>query len=282
MHQRSPRLSWVAVAQFGAACALCLGLLTSTQAEPLVLNDGSAEAGAGTYAVEPVILDYEGASVDDAPVWPAAPGATLTQPASAETAERTSPLPPADPRMPERAGAAPIALGKTQANADASIHSAIKESVRPVYDQLVESGAVGALQDLKADLGLNKNQWDDQQKTNARAEGPRRWDAPSGQGPAQPPRTAAQVQSDREMAGVMREKLIEQITPWLIGAVALYAVAYLARLLHRHMRWRSAKRNQRRSARSQRHASRRSRSSSNAATHTPSAPPIAVEPQETL
>jgi len=277
---------WVAAAQLGAVCALCLSLLTATHAAPLVLQDGFQQADTSTFTRAPVIPESDPLPVDDAQVWPAATGAALTKPEAARTAERSLPAPPAGPMTLERPAATPnAAQGQPQANADVdgSIHSAVKESVRPVYEQLVESGALAALHDLKADLGLNKHQWSDQEKTDATVKGPGRWDASSGQDPAAPPRTAAQAQLDRETASMMREKLIDQITPWLIGLVVLYAVGYLARLLYRYLRWKSAKRSKQRIARAQRHASRRSRSSSRATTSTSSAPQHAtVESQETV
>lgn len=280
MHKSSPRLHWVAAAQLGALCALCCGLLTSTHAEPLVLHDGTSHADTTAYTLEPVIQESEASPVGEVPVSPAAIGSMPTKPESAASSERTPP--PATLVMPERPSSAPTAAqGKTQSDADLSIHGVIKENVRPVYEQLVESGAVEALHDLKVDLGLNNNQWNNQEKTNATGETSRRWDTPSGQNSPQPAKTAAQVQLDREMAGMMREKLIDQITPWLIGAVVLYAVAYLAKLLHRYMRWRSDKRNRRRSARSQRQASRGTRSSPRATTQSPTAPQPTVESQDT-
>lgn len=283
MHQRSLRLHWVAAAQIGVLFAVCCAYPTSTHAGPLVLHDGSSETTATAYTIEPVILESEALPLDEAPALSTTIGAAPAKSESAKTAEHVLPPPPADPLMPARPDAAPIAAqAQPKTTAELSIHSVIKESVRPAYDQLVEFGAVDALHELKADLGLNNNQWTDQQKANAAADSSRRWESSSGQGPAQPARTAAQAQLDREMASTMREKLIDQITPWLIGAVVLYAIGYLAKLLHRYMRWRSAKRNQRRSARSQRRASRGTRSSSRTTSNKPTAPPTKVESQDTV
>lgn len=284
MHQRSSRLPWVAAAQRGAVYALCVGLLTPALADPLVSYDGSHQADATIDTRKGVMLESEPLPVAAAPVSPTAIG-TNSEPAS--TAERTLPPPPAGPVMPQRPGAAPIATqGSTQntvqADADVSIHSAIKEGVRPVYEQLVESGVVDALHGLKADLGLNKQEWSEKEKPDPSVKGPGQWDAPSGQDPAQPPRTAAQAELDKEMARMMREKLIDQIAPWALGLVLLFGVGYLVKLLYRYVIFRSAKRSERQIARTRRHASRRSRSSSHSATKTPSAPHAATESQDTV
>lgn len=281
MHQISPRQYWFAAAQLGAACALCFGLLTSVLADPIVLYDGTESADTTIDTRKGVTVASEPLPVDAEPLRTGTRAAALTESAAADKAQRPLPPPPAGPVMPERTGATPTASpGQTHTNADVSIHSAIKEGVRPVYEKLVESGAVEALHELKSDLGLTKNQWREQEKTDPSVKGPGRWDAPSGQDPAQPPRTAAQAQLDKEIASMMREKLIDQITPWLIGVGGLFGVGYLAKLVYGYVLRKSAKRSKRRSARAQRLASRHARNSSRDSTHTPSAQHATVETQE--
>ncbi|MCW2310806.1 hypothetical protein [Rhodoferax antarcticus] len=258
-----------------------MGLLTSALAEPIVLYDGTESADTTIDTRKGVTVASEPLPVDAEPLRTGTRGTALTRPEPAEKAQRTLPPPPAGPVMPQRTGATPTASpGQTHTPADVSVHSAIKEGVRPVFEKLVESGAVQALHELKSDLGLNKNQWREQDKPDPSVKGPGRWDAPGGQDPAQPPRSAAQAQLDREMASMMREKLIDQITPWLFGLAALLGVGYLARLLYGYVLWKSAKRSKRRSARAQRHALRRTRSSARDATITPSASHAAPEMQE--
>lgn len=196
--------------------------------------------------------------MDDTPTWPATKGTAPTPSEPTQTSNRTSPPTPAGSLA--HTSAAPIATQANATDANGSIHSAIKEGVRPVYEQLVESGAVEALHDLKADLGLNKNQWSDHEKPGAAVNAPGRWDTTSGQDPV--PKTEAQAKWDRELATTMREKLVEQITPWVIGLVGLYVAGYLGRLLYRYMSKMSARRSARRIARAQRHASRRTHSRS--------------------
>ncbi len=273
MHHRSSCLNRVTTLRLGVICALCMLLFSAVRAEPVVLYDGNQPAGATTDTSKLVSVEPAAPPLDEVTAWPAAaigaPGAT---PESGKPADLTRlPLPPA-PALPER----------PEANDDPSLHSVIKEGVRPVYEQLVESGAVETWHELKADLGLNKNQWSEDQKTGAPGTGPGQWDAPGAQDPAQPPRTAAQAQLDREMATLTREKLIDQITPWLIGLVGLYVAGYLAKLLYGYVRWRSGKRNERRIARAKRRGARRSRSTTRAATGSASAPRANAESQETV
>ena len=281
MHQRSSHRQGVAATRLGAVCALCLGFLTAALAEPIVLQDRTPHAGATADTSKLVTLESEPLPVDNGLALPAAPSAASAQPSSAKTTDRALATVPGA-ALADRPAASASQPVKAAPIADASVHSVIKESVRPVYDQLVESGAVEALHDLKAGLGLNKDQWSEEQKANAPDKGAGQWDATAAQEPAPPPRTAAQAQLDREMATLMREKLIDQVTPWVVGLVALYAVGYLAKLLYGYIRWKSAKRNQRRLDRAQRHAARRSRSSSRTATSAPVAPRATVESQETV
>ncbi len=273
MHHRSSRLNRVTTLRLGVICALCTLLLSAVRAEPVVLHDGNQPAGATTDTSKLVAMEPAAPPLDEVTTWPAAatsaPGAT---PEPGKPADRTLPPPPLAQALPENPGT----------NADPSIHSVIKEGVRPVYEQLVESGAVETWHELKADLGLNKNQWSEEQKTGAPGKAPGQWDAPGAQDPAQPPRTAAQAQLDREMATLMREKLIDQITPWVIGLVVLYVAGYLAKLLYGYVRWRSGKRNERRIARAKRRGARRSRSTTRAATGSASAPRANAESQETV
>lgn len=272
MHHRSSRLNRVTPLRLGVIFALCTLLLSAVRAEPVVLHDGNQPAGATTDTSKLVSMEHVAPPLDTVTTWPAAatsaPGAT---PEPGKPADRTLPPPPAQ-ALPER----------PDTNAAPSIHSVIKEGVRPVYEQLVESGAVETWHELKADLGLNKNQWSEEQKTGAPGKGPGQWDAPGAQDPAQPPRTAAQAQLDREMATLMREKLIDQITPWVIGLVVLYVVGYLAKLLYGYVRWKSGKRNERRIARAKRHGARRSRSTAGASTGGANASQAKTESQETV
>jgi hypothetical protein len=159
-----------------------------------------------------------------------------------------------------------------------SIHQAVKESVRPAYNQLVESGVIETWHDVKASLGLEKNHWNERDSAEGTAKAPTQWDASGGASPyaAQPPKTAAQEQMDRELATMMRAKLIDQVTPWLIGLAGLYIVGYLIKQVVRFIRWKSA----RRFARAQRHASRRTRRSSRMRsnrTRSPSSAPVQSE-----
>ena len=139
-----------------------------------------------------------------------------------------------------------------------------------MYDELVESGAVETWHDVKASLGLDKGQWSDREKIAGPPKVPGHWDASGGASPYSdpPPRTAAQVQMDREMAAMMREKLIDRVTPWVIGLIGLYILGYLIKLVIRYVRWKTARHSERGIARARRHASRRTRTRSSTRTRT--------------
>ncbi|MDR3372015.1 hypothetical protein [Rhodoferax sp.] len=174
---------------------------------------------------------------------------------AAEHQQQSLPVGPLTTQLPR----APALQNSADAEPDLSksIHEAIKESVRPAYNQLVESGVIETWHDVKASLGLGKNQWSDRDSAEGAAKTPSQWNS-SGDAspyPVQPPRTAAQAQMDRELAAMMREKLIDQVTPWLIGLVVLYIVGYLIKLVVHYFRWKSAQR----IARAQRQALRRTR-----------------------
>jgi hypothetical protein len=179
--------------------------------------------------------------------------------ASPEAPRRPEPAPVATAQAaPKTAAAQPGAPAATNLATD--IHNSVKEGVRPVYEQLVETGAVDAWHELKADLGLDKNRWGKDGDGDTPAKPPGQWD-PAGQDPAQPPKTVAQVQMERELATHMREKLVDQLTPWAIGLLVLYGLGHLGKILYDYLRWKSVRRSERRIARAQRHASRRARSS---------------------
>jgi len=139
----------------------------------------------------------------------------------------------------------------TAPDAGTTIHSSVKEAVRPVYDQLVESGAVEAWHDLKADLGLNKNKWGEEGQANASPNRAGQVDAAnsSWQDHGRPPKTAAQAQMDRELDAFMMRKLIDDVKPWFFGLVGLYALGYLVKAGFEFVQWKSARRRERRAAR---------------------------------
>ena len=139
----------------------------------------------------------------------------------------------------------------------AEIRSTVKEGVRPLHDQLVASGAVDAWKDLKADFGLDKGKWDTDGTPGVHPMVPGREpsESPGWKDAAQPPKTAAQVQADRELASHMLEKLIDEVKPWALSLLALYILGYLIKAGIGHSQRRSIRRQERETRRVLRRAS---------------------------
>lgn len=251
MHNSSYRLPRLVL--LALAAAWLWGLTTPAGAGPIVLQDTQQSADAMVDTSKLVTLEHD----DNIPNWdkPTAPSVTTKGPAKAGDAPLAAASAPAKPVQPNAALSPEGAASQPSLGKD--LRSSIKETVRPVYDQLVESGAVEALHDVKEGLGLDKNQWTDQNKAVGEPKSPGQWDTPET---SQAPRTDAQAQMDREMAGMMREKLIDQLTPWLAGLLGLYLLGFLIKLLYGYVRWRSARRNERLIKRAKRHTAHRSHS----------------------
>lgn len=144
----------------------------------------------------------------------------------------------------------------------ADIRSTVKESVRPLRDQLLESGALEAWNDLKNDLGLSKNKWGNEGNTDAAPTAPGRLDtshSASWQDPTNRPRTAAQAEVDREMAALMMEKLIDEVKPWVFSLVGLYLLGYLIKAGYDYSKRKSIRRRERETALALRRAARKGR-----------------------
>lgn len=244
---RSPRLAALALA---AAC-LC-ALTAPARAGPIVLQDTKPPANTVVDTSELETLEHD----DNIPNWdkpliPSGPITTSAKPGDTALAPASAPAKPALP-------AQPAAVASSQPSPGQDLRNNIKESVRPVYDQLLESGAVEALHDVKESLGLDKDAWSDPDRPAGAAKASNPWSPPGGD---LPPRTAAQAQMDRELAGMMREKLIDQLTPWVVGLLGLYLLGFVIKLLLGYVRWKSARRNERIIQRAKRQAAHRSHSS---------------------
>jgi len=145
----------------------------------------------------------------------------------------------------------------------AEIRSTVKESIRPLHDQWVESGAQDAWSDLKTDLGLSKNKWDSEGATDVDPTMPGRLDAPhpaSWQDPANRPGNAAQAEIDRELAATMLKKLIDEIKPWVFSLGGLYLLGYLINAGYGYSKRKSIRRRKRVTARAKRQSARKARS----------------------
>lgn len=147
------------------------------------------------------------------------------------------------------AGAAHPPGTTTKPVADASgqdIRDSFKEVVRPLYQDLATSDAAQALRGLQSELGLEKEQTFNDKEIRQTGSGvPSEATAWEGQSNREPPRTAAQAERDKILASVLMDKLIDEITPWAIGLVALYILGYLGKLALAYGKHRSARRQQR-------------------------------------
>jgi len=243
MPKTSYRLPQLAV--LSLASAALWGPATPVVAGPVVVQDSKQPADA-------VIDTSKLLPEEDVPNWEKplpSPGAAPAKAAN---------LPPPTAKKPEAppaqaAPAEPPSVGK-------ELRSSVKEAVRPVYEQLVESGAVDAVHSVKEGLGLDKNPWGEPNKAAGEPKAAGQWDTPDA---APPAKTAAQAQMNRELAGMMREKLIDQVTPWVAGLVGLYLLGYLIKLLFAYVRWKAERRNARLIQRAKRQAARSSRSANN-------------------
>jgi hypothetical protein len=263
------------------SCALGLGIPTPAVSAPIAAPDAPQTAEAQFEHSEPPPTSTAISTITDEelPNWKrsAAIPTAKRDPSGSDAAAQDTSM-PTDYQQPSLSvGPLPTQPpskrptqnnGDAEPNAEKSIRDAVKESVRPAYEQLIESGMIETWHDVKASLGLDKGQWSEQDRTRDPAQAPNQWNAPDGDAgphPVQPPRTAAQMQMDREMATMMREKLIDQVKPWLIGLAGLYVVVRLIKLVIRYVRWKAVRRSKRRIAHAQRHtlhrtSSRRSRS----------------------
>lgn len=217
------------------------GLSGTVSAEPVTFQD-TEQAAVGTAGPVESILDTSKLLMDD-----------LT--GQNKAVQRPSPVRPAPATS---AAALPSAKPNPSPSLGAEIRSSVKESVRPLHDQLVESGAVDAWKELKADLGLGKGDWREEDtsagnpKAAAPSDGPNaaRWQEPEHR-----PKTAAQAQMDRELATHMLEKLIDEVKPWAISLLALYLLGYLIKAGIGHSQRRSIRRRERETRRALRRAS---------------------------
>jgi len=254
MHKKSHHLLSLATLSVAAVCFWCL--TTPAGAGPIVLQDAEHPSGAVVDTSKLVTMEPPLIDVDEAPSWDksaATPAGKTSAPSKPGAATQV----PANQPGAAHAATAPVQAEGAVQSLGRDIHDSIKETVRPMYEQLVESGAVEALHDAKESLGLNKNQWNEQGQANGPPKAAGQWDTPDA---GQPPRTAAQAQMDRELGAMMREKLIDQVTPWAIGLVVLYAVGYLIKLIYSYVRWKAARRSAQRISRAKRHAAHQSRS----------------------
>lgn len=131
------------------------------------------------------------------------------------------------------------------------LKSHIKNAVRPVYDEAVDSGVVGAIHDIQAGLGLNHNpslketHWEGHPQTSDKAAPPGtpQWETQGGGGgPQEPVRTAAQIERDNLLASDLLNQLLDDIKPWAGGMLALYVLTYMVKGVRTYMRAKATRR----------------------------------------
>lgn len=230
------RSLWLAVSVSLVGSLTCLPL----PAEPLIATDAVAQPG---EPVAPLVvpidlsdLPRDAMAAEDAAVVRGRAAAMGLTPSG----EAVSPAPTPD------------------AQAGTSVRSVIKESVRPMYKELAESGALETWHDVKETLGLG-HQWSHQNQDEdalalqrARASA----NAAGWQDPAPAPKSAAQTQLDKDYDALLLRQLIDDLQPWLLGLIGLYALGYLTKAIFNLMQWKTARRRERRAQRARRRARR--------------------------
>lgn len=296
-HRQSCWLKVFAAWPLGLTCALALGILTPAGAAPIAVQDAPQKAETEAQIAEPPPPSISAITDEELPNWQRFAAVPTARPASsaADSSGHNASVPEASKSADHLQQPLPVGplstqhprtpilqdSGDTETGVGKSIHEAVKESIRPAYNQLVDSGVIETWHEVKASLGLDKSQWSSRDSAEGPAKAPNQWDASGGTSPypVPPPRTAAQAQVDRELATMMREKLIDQVTPWLIGLVALYIMIHLIKLVVRYFRWKST----RRLARAQRQTMRRIHTSSRKpGNHTRPSPNSPAKSKETV
>jgi hypothetical protein len=149
--------------------------------------------------------------------------------------------------------------------ADFDVTQALKASVKPVYDDLSKTGINEAVRnlkaDLKAELASDKEHLADAGPTGEGSASEGGKPVKDGGGSAEaggaawqasvadaglPQRSAAQIKQDQIVAAAFKERLIEEIKPWALGAVVLLVLALVARFVMGYLRKLEQRRQRRR------------------------------------
>jgi len=225
-------------------------------------------------AAEPVLFEEPAPAIDNAsPV-------DLTWDSAALAIDHTPEATPQEHSTPDESAASrtnlprfapaqvrtPPFIAHTGPDLDAEIRSTFKKNVRPLHDQVMDSGAIEAWNNFKTEMGIGTTRAADEGATSARPETYSRWEIANlapGQAPDNRQRTTTQTEVDRALADHMLKQLIGEITPWALSALGLYLLGYLIKLGFDLVRQRSIRRRERRAARARRrsaHKASRARS----------------------
>ena len=237
------------LALLAATLVVGLGLNTPAMAEP-VITQGNPSNAESTVDTGPPVIEASDLAIEEAQNFERKVAQPNTASSSSTRSDRMQ-LPGGPGKGDASNTPATDRSFNTAPDSGTAIHSSVKEAVRPVYDQLVESGAVEAWHDVKEGLGLNKNKWGEDGQTNAPPIRAGQTEAANSawQDPGRPPKTAAQAQMDRELDAFMMKKLIDDVKPWFFGLIGLYALGYLLKAGFEFVQWKSARRRERRAAR---------------------------------
>ena len=178
--------------------------------------------------------------------------ATATKP---ETAQRPHPDSMGQDRTTVTARNAPAATPGMHHNEawQREFSSVIKEAVRPAYQDIADSGFVEAIRSIESDLGLSsKRSFGAEAGVYAENSGsePHResagWATPGNNAATtRRPRSAEEIARDQSMAKLMLKELVDEVTPWVLALVGIYALGYSVKLLLDYRRWKMARRRKR-------------------------------------
>ena len=156
----------------------------------------------------------------------------------------------ADSQARPGAIAIPIPTARADASAAVAPGTSDRERVRAAYKELMEvTGADEAWRQLNAGReGENGDAFSngprDADNTRRRAEASSGDD--SRMAALDSPRTEEQRKLDEVRASLLFSALLEEVTPWLIAAVVIYAVVYGARVVLAYNRMKAARKRKRR------------------------------------
>ena len=99
------------------------------------------------------------------------------------------------------------------------IANAIKDAVKPIHEELSQSGIVQSIRKIEADMGGARPHDATDRKSPEYSTG-----RPD---PAAPAKSPEQTRREQHHAALMMDDLIKEIMPWMIGLLVLLAVGYL-------------------------------------------------------
>ena len=257
MHSQQGRDKLSVIGAIGLLGAFCLW--RPVAADPIRLQDAAPHTASVTNPVE-LILDTEALATEEMADQGKTSHSTSLSPAQRSSAsERTT----SQIRQTLPTAPAPQTSARVDLDVAAELRSSLKESIRPLHDQVMGFGALETWKDLKIDLGLSQAKEHDEgvNITHPRLSG--QWEAfnsTPGRDPGSRPMTAAQAEVDREQAAHLLAKLIDEIKPWAFSLFGLYLLGYLIKTGYDHAQQRSIRRRERKTARAKRRLARKAQS----------------------